>query len=82
MDKDKKEFERLQSELSLKFGKKITQQELLSRIIELVKDSKEDIIHLNILPLSEEEIEKIRNLQSDWGVETTEEELDDILYKK
>jgi biotin synthase-related radical SAM superfamily protein len=82
MDKDKKEFERLQSELSLRFGKEITQQELLSRIIELVKNSKEEFIHVNILPLSEEEIEKIRKLQSDWGVETTEEEIDDILYKK
>ena len=76
--KDKKEFERLQSELSLRFGKKLTQQELLSRIIELVKNSKEDFIHVDILPLSEEEIEKIRKLQSDWGVETIEEEIDDI----
>jgi len=81
-EEDKKEFERLQSELSLRFGKKITQQELLSRIIELVKDSKEDFIHVSILPLSEEEIEKIRKLQSDWGVETIEEEIDDILYIK
>jgi hypothetical protein len=37
---------------------------------------------VNMLPLSDEEIEKIRQLQRDWGVETTEEEIDDLLYRK
>ncbi|NQE46612.1 hypothetical protein C5S31_11385 [ANME-1 cluster archaeon GoMg2] len=81
-EKDKKEFENLQSELSLRFGKKITQQELFSRIIELVEDSKEVFIKGMYLPLSEEEIEKIRKLQSDWGVVTSEEEIDELLYEK
>lgn len=36
---DKRDFDRLQSEFTLRFGKKITQQELFSRIIELVEDS-------------------------------------------
>ena len=35
---DKKDFDRLQSEFTLRFGKKITQQKLFSRIIELVGD--------------------------------------------
>ena len=69
---DKKEFDRLQSELTLRFGRKITQQELFTRIIELVEDSKEVFINVCILPLSEEEIEKIRKLQSDWGIITSE----------
>ena len=34
------------------------------------------------LPLSEEEIEKIRGLQSDWTVVTSEKEIDEILYEK
>jgi hypothetical protein len=37
---------------------------------------------VNILPLSDEEIETIRQLQRDWGVETIEEGIDDILYRK
>ncbi|MCK4735162.1 MAG: hypothetical protein KAT65_22105 [Methanophagales archaeon] len=82
MGEDKKEFNRLQSELTLRFGRKITQQELFTRIIELVEDSKEVFIKGCILPLSEEEIEKIRKLQSDWGVITSEEEIDEILYEK
>jgi hypothetical protein len=81
-DVDKKEFERLQSELTLKFGVEITQQELFSRIIKLGGDSEEVIINESLLPLSGGEIEKIRNLQSDWGVITSEEEIDEILYDK
>ena len=79
---DKKEFERLQSEITLKFGRVITQQELFSRIIKLVGDSEEVIINESLLPLSGAEIEKIRKLQSDWGVVTSEEEIDEILYDK
>jgi len=81
-EKDKKEFGRLQSELTLRFGEKITQQELFSRIIELVEHSKESFLNVCILPLSEEKIEKIRGLQSDWSVVTSEKEIDEILYEK
>ncbi len=56
------------------FERRIT----LARISELVNNLKEEFIHENILPLSEEELEKIRKLQSDWGVETAEEEIDDM----
>jgi hypothetical protein len=79
---DKKDFDRLQSELTLRFGKKITQQELFSRIIELVGDAKEIFITGVYLPLSEGEIEDFRKLQSDWGIVTSEEEIDEILYEK
>lgn len=81
-EKDKKEFGRLQSELTLRFGEKITQQELFSRIIELVEYSKESFLNVCILPLSGGEIEEIRKLQSDWGIVTSEEEIDEILYEK
>jgi len=79
---DKKEFDRLQSELTLRLRKKITQQELFSRIIELVGESKESLLNVCILPLTEEEIERIRKLQTDWGVVTSEEEIDEMLYGK
>ena len=35
---------------------------------------------LSKLPLSEKEKKKIRSLQSDWGVETSEEEIDFVVY--
>jgi|LGVF01.1.fsa_nt_gb cAMP phosphodiesterase len=83
-EEDKKEFESLQSELTLRFGKKITQQELFSRIIELVEDSnsKKSLLTGCISPLSEEKIEKIRELQSDWEIVTREENIDELLYEK
>ncbi|MCK4734440.1 MAG: hypothetical protein KAT65_18435 [Methanophagales archaeon] len=81
-EEDKKEFDRLQSEITLRFGRKITQQELFSRIIELVEDSKEVFIDVCTLPLSEEEIEEIRKLQSDWGIVTREENIDELLSDK
>jgi hypothetical protein len=60
------------------FERKVTR----ASINEFVNNSKEECMPVNILPISEEEIEKIRQLQRDWGVETAEEELDDILYQK
>ena len=83
-EEDKKEFVSLQSELTLRFGKKITQQELFSRIIELVEDSnsKKSLLTGCISPLSEKKIEKIRELQSDWEIVTREENIDELLYEK
>jgi len=40
-EEDKKEFDRLQSELTLRLGEEITPQELFSRIINLVGNGEE-----------------------------------------
>jgi hypothetical protein len=61
-EKDKKEFDRLQSELTLRLGWKEALQELFSRIIELVKDVREVFVNVCILSSSQDEIERIMGL--------------------
>jgi hypothetical protein len=46
----------------------------MSTSIKVRGDDKEE--YVCILPLSEEEIARIRELQSDWGVVTSEEEIE------
>jgi len=80
-EKDKHIFDMLQAELTLKTGKKITQQELFSWLIEFARAKKDNFFgRLSKLPLSEKEKKKIRSLSSDWGVETSEEEIDMVVY--
>ncbi|MBU4077396.1 MAG: hypothetical protein KKI06_11965 [Euryarchaeota archaeon] len=80
-DKDKNLFDMLQAELTLKTGKKITQQELFSQLIEFVRSRKDNFFgRLSKLPLSEKDKKKIRSLQCDMGVETSEEEIDFVVY--
>lgn len=80
-EKDKHVFDMLQAELTIKAGKKITQQELFSRMLEFTKIRKENFFGtLSKLPLSEKERKKIKNLQSDWHVKTSEPEIDKIVY--
>lgn len=81
-EKDKRIFDMLQAELTLKTGKKITQQELFSKIIEFARSRKDSFFGraFDHLPLSEKEIKKFKQLQSDWGVETEESEIDRTLY--
>ncbi len=80
-DKDKHLFDMLQAEFTLKAGKKITQQELFSRIIEFMGSKKDNFFgKLLALPLSEKEIRKIKALQTDWGVKTEESDIDTTIY--
>ncbi len=80
-EKDKYLFDMLQAELTLKTGKKITQQELFSSIVEFAKLKKEALFgRLSKLPLSGKEIKRIKSLQSDWGVNTTEKDIDMVVY--
>ena len=80
-EKDKHVFDMLQAELTLKTGKKITQQELFSMLIEIAGSSKDIFFgRISGLPLSEKQKKKIRSLQCDMGVETSEEEIDMVVY--
>ncbi len=80
-EKDKRIFDTLQAELTLKTGKKITQQELFSSIVDFARSKKENFFgRLFKLPLSEKEIKRLKSLQSNWGVITTEKEIDMVVY--
>jgi hypothetical protein len=81
LEKDKNIFDMVQAEVTLKTGKKITQQELFSHLIEFVMSRKDNFFgRLSKLPLSEKEKKKIRNIPCDMGVNTNEEEIDMVVY--
>lgn len=86
LDEDTKErLERLQAEIKLETGRKVTQQELLDRLVEHGENDKAELIDSyrdDWDGLTEAEKERFFSGTSDWGVETTEEEIDEILYEK
>lgn len=82
-EEDKEKLERLQALVTLKARQKVTQQELLSTLIrEALADSDEFVEKMfkTSIPLSDQEYERILSLVEDWEVETSWEEVDQILY--
>jgi hypothetical protein len=82
-EEDKKKLDKLQALVTLRSGRKLTQQELLSALIKdaLAKsDEFAEVISGLKLPMNDEEFSRVRALASDWGVETRSEEIDEILY--
>ena len=84
VDEDAKaRLEELQAEIRLQTGEKVTQQELLTRLIDDAYASREDVIdsfRKSAVPLSEVEKAAMRAGRISSGVETDEEDIDDILY--
>jgi len=84
MDEEaKSRLEELQAEIKLRTGKKMTQQEILSRLLEDAYESKSEFVDSfreTKVPLSEAEIERMNEGTFDSGTETREEDIDDILY--
>lgn len=84
MDEEaKSQLEELQAEIKLRTGKKMTQQEILSCLLEDAYESKSDFVDSfreTKVPLSEAEIERMNEGTFDSGTETHEEDIDDILY--
>jgi hypothetical protein len=79
---DKERLEKLQALVTLKLGEKMTQQELLARLIQdaLTRgDEFIDSVKPNV-PMNDEEFGKVLSLSEDWGVETSSEEIDKVLY--
>jgi len=84
VDEDSKSrLEELQAEIRLRTGKRVTQQELLSRLIDDAHDSHDEVIdsfRSSTLPLSEAEKKRMRRGRVSSGVETDEDDIDDVLY--
>lgn len=84
-DTTKSRLEELQAEIRLETGQNVTQQELLERIVTDSYESKDELIESfrdEFEPLSEAEIEQWLSGSSDWGVETKEEDIDEVLYDR
>jgi hypothetical protein len=84
MDEEtKSRLEELQAEIKLKTGTKVTQQELLARLVESAVESRAEFIDSfrdGTVTLSDGELAAFNEGQISSGVETTEDDIDDILY--
>lgn len=94
----KARLERLQSEIERETGRSVSQRALLTRMIEREYESRDALVdefrddggdHVEEDEfddewegLSDEEIERWLSGTSDWGTETTEAEIDEILYER
>jgi len=84
MDEETKtQLERLQAEIRLKTDQRVTQQELLTRLVETATESKAEFIDSfrpDHVPVSEEQRDAFHDGQISSGVTTTEDDIDEILY--
>lgn len=84
MDEETKAtLEELQAEIRLKTGKSVTQQELLARLVESATESRSEFIDSfrdGTESLTDEELERFDEGMISSGVETEEDDIDEILY--
>lgn len=76
-------LEELQAEIRLRTGENVTQQELLTRLIDEAYESRGDVIDSfreSTVPLSEAEKEAMRGGRFSSGVQTDEADVDESLY--
>lgn len=84
MDEEtKSRLERLRAEIRLETGQQVTQQAILARLVETAVESKGELIDSfreHRVPVSDAEHEAFHQGMIASGVETTEEDIDDVLY--
>jgi hypothetical protein len=82
-DKSKKILNRLQAKITLLTDKKMTLQEILDSILELM-EADEDLLLKKLEKLAptfgKKELENLVNFPWDFGAKTSEEEIDKTLY--
>ncbi len=79
----KRLIDRLQARIVLTTGRKPSQQEILDQVLRLASEDEEDLIRRLSgvkLPLSRREIEALMKIPTDWGIATSEPEIDEVLY--
>ena len=79
----KKEIDKLQAKVTIKTGEKITQQELLVRILQFVIRNEEEFFENFIFdwkPLPDSEWKKMKASITDFGKITKESTIDTELY--
>lgn len=79
----KSRLEELQAEIRLRTGRSVTQQELLTRLIDDAYSSREAVIDSfreSTVPLSDAEKQVMRQGRFSSGTDTDEDDIDEILY--
>lgn len=82
-ERTKDRLERLQAEIKLQTGTKVSQQELLARLLDSAYESKPDFIDSfrdDWEGLTEEEIDRFLSGTAPSGNPVSENEIDDALY--
>ena len=82
-ESDKRKLERLQAMVTVRTSRKVTQQEILSKLISNATEEEDDFIKKTFestVPISDSEYQKILSLIADWGVKTKWEDIDETLY--
>lgn len=83
MDEDtKSKLEELQAEIKLRTGRKVTQQEVLEQLVETAYTSRDVFIDSfrDSTTLSDAELAAFNEGQISSGVDTDEDDIDEILY--
>ena len=84
MDDDtKSRLERLQAEIRLKTGNRVTQQEILARLVENAIESKADLVdsfRKERVPVPQSERDSFHEGMVSSGTSTSEDDIDDVLY--
>jgi hypothetical protein len=83
MDEDtKSKLEELQAEIKLRTGRKVTQQELLERLVDSAYGSRAEFVDSfrTTGSLSPEDVDAFNRGQISSGVRTDEADIDEILY--
>jgi len=75
-DQDKKRLDRLQGELMARRGRRLSQQELVSWLLNLGESHKERLLDDAERPLTKRELAALDRLCVKTGVRTREEEID------
>jgi len=80
----KKKLDKLQAVLSRLLGRKITKKDILEALIDTAETNIDELIRYfsRRKMLSIEDLEKIFELAEDLSVETSEEDIDDVVYRK
>ena len=84
-ESDKKKLERLQALVTVKTSKKVTQQEILSRLISEATEEVDAFVDRyfeSTVPMSDESYERTMSLTTDWKIRTKWEDIDEALYGK
>ena len=79
----KSRLEELQAEIRLETGRNVTQQDLLTQLIDEAYESREEVIESfreGSSALTDDERARFNQGRISSGVETDEDDIDDILY--
>lgn len=79
LERDKQRLDRLQGEIMARHGRRVPQQEVLSRLLDLAEADKERLLEDTSRPMTPREIASLRRLVVSTGVLTREEELDRVI---